>query len=132
MSNINFTISNANPSSPPVYDPRLGLGLSIHINSENDLVWIGLSSSPSRWGRFETYYVETASDSSPVGDFILAPPVITTSNAAPTTPPQYVPTDGRIHFHISYLPSNLYRMYLGYTRDEESGSWVVYDITEII
>lgn len=129
MANIAFTITTSAPNSAPTYDPRTGSGIAFHVDSTNDNVWVGLSTVGSEnWGRFNTFIVRTADESAEVGNFTVAPPVVTTSNAAPTLPPQYVPSEGIIHIHLAYKPASEYTMYIGVSDTQ----WEIFEIVEVI
>jgi hypothetical protein len=132
MTIIDFNISTANPSSPPVYDPRLGTGISFYVNSSTNTAWLGLATTGiETWGRFQTNLgVSTTAEDSEVGDFTLAAPLVTTSNSPPSTAPSHVPSEGKLHIHIAYLPGSDYRMYVGV--DKDTSQWSVYYIVEVI
>jgi hypothetical protein len=126
---ISFTRSTGNPVNPPVYDPRENLGISFHYNSGSDTIWLGLAKSGiSRWGQLSTLYIASSTGGSNV--YTVNPPVVTTSNLPPDFSPQFIPSEGRIHFHISYLADSNYHMYVGTAKSP--GLWAIYDILSTI
>lgn len=134
MSKINFTIGNSIPVNSPFYDPRLGVGIDFYVNATQENIWVGLSTSGSeRWGRFRagSGLVEALPEAE-VGNFIVADPVVTTSNSEPSEYPQYVPSEGRVHFHVSYLPNSIYRLYIGMSKDQERAIWASYGFQQVI
>lgn len=132
MAIIDFTISTINPTTAPSYDPRLGSGISFYINGSSNTLWLGLATTGvETWGRFQmTGIVSTADENAEVGNFTLAAPLVTTSNSPPSTAPLHVPSEGKLHIHIAYLPESNYRMYVG--TDKNTSQWSVYYIVEVI
>lgn len=134
MSKINFTIANSIPVNTPFYDPRLGVGIDFYVDAVEENIWIGLSTTGlERWGRISlgTGLVEALPEAE-VGNFIVADPVVTTSNSEPSEFPQYVPSEGRVHFHVSYLPDSNYRLYIGMSKDQDQAIWYFYEVQEVI
>ncbi len=134
MSKINFTIGDSTPVNPPFYDPRLGVGIDFYVNATQENIWVGLSTTGlERWGRISVGagLVEALPEAE-VGNFIVADPVVTTSNSEPSEFPQYVPSEGRVHFHVSYLPNSIYRLYIGISKDQDHAIWYFYEFGEYI
>ena len=129
MANVAFTITTSAPNFIPTYDPRAGSGIAFHVDSTNNNIWVGLSTVGSEnWGRFSTSSILTANEEAEVGSFTVAPPVVTTSNASPTLPPQFIPSDGRIHIHLAYKLASEYTMYIGVGETQ----WEIFNIVEVI
>ena len=135
MSKINFTIGNSIPVNSPFYDPRLGVGIDFYVNAtQGGGIWVGLSTTGSeRWGELGggLGFVEALPEAE-VGNFIVADPVVTTSNSEPSEYPQYVPSEGRVHFHVSYFPNSTYCLYIGISKDQERAIWASYGFQQVI
>lgn len=129
MASIAFTISTTLPVSLPSFDPRAGAGIAFHVDSTNNNLWVGLSTTGSEnWGRFSSSGILTANEEAEVGNFTVSPPILTTSSAAPTFPPEKIPSEGTIHIHIAYKPASQYTMYIGIGETQ----WEIFNIVEVI
>jgi hypothetical protein len=129
MTKISFTRSPSSPTSPPLYDPRENVGISFYVDTTERIIWLGLSKTGDhKWGRFPDYH--DRSTSSGAGTFTNNFPIVTTSSLAPETTPQYIPSDGRLHIHISYLVDNTFRMYIGTSKSP--AIWSRYDVSATI
>ena len=133
MSNIIVTTSNGAPTFSPALDPRINDGISFHYNTISGNVYIGISVSESpRWiilNRNETRAVSSNSDSySPARGTIR----VTTSNALPNFMPELDPLTEGLHFHVAYLPGDLYRFCIGVTKLVNNNNWSVYNASGTI
>jgi hypothetical protein len=126
MAIIDFRISATPPNSLPSFDPRSGAGLTFHVDSTSNHLWIGLSTTGTEtWGRFlSDDDILTADEEAEVGQFTVSPPILTTSNDEPTFPPETTPEVGKLHIHIAYKPESQYSVYIGL----RNSKWSVYDI----
>ena len=129
MTVISFTRSTSNPVGAPAYDPRENQGISFHYNSSDSTIWLGLARTGGvTWGRFSGFTSTSGTGGSSV--YTVNPPIVTTSSLPPDFIPQFIPSEGRIHFHISYLVDSTYQMYVGTSKDP--GQWEFYDISDTI
>lgn len=136
MTNISFTRSNSDPTdTPPQYDPRDGFGISIHVNTHSQRVFLGLRRiGDKKWGRLRNDTNINASGD-PTGNFVLNFPIVTTSSDVPDFVPQFSPSQGRLHIHIAYISDEYYNLCLGTrvnTEGDFSSNWVIYETDGII
>jgi hypothetical protein len=127
MIKISFTRSSIPPAIPPLYDPREGIGLSFHADTSSSVIWLGLGKTSPLWGRF-LFYETVEPNTEGSGSFNVNPPIVTTSNLPPDVTPQFIPSEGRLHIHISYDVDDR-AMFIGTSK--EPPVWAKYAITSL-